>query len=229
MKLDTIFNDLVYGELSAHAVAMNGQIEDKDKPKIIAHINAVLTELYSRFPLLTKELVVIQNSAVTEYHLHSDYAVSNTESKKPIKYILDTDEAPFKDDLLRIENIFDETGDCLLINSDSACKIALTPAQDVMEIPNPVDTNALFVIYRAKHPLVTLDTTELLLPEQFRTALLAYVASRVYAGGTAQEHASLSMALYQKYELFCVQQELYGMVNKHETSLNKKPSLGGWI
>lgn len=229
MKLDSIFNDLVYGELSSHAVAMNGQIENKDKPRIIAHINTVLTELYSRFPLLTKELVVIQYSAITEYHLHSDYAVSNVESTKQIKYILDTDEDPFKDDLLRIESVFDETGDCLLINSDSACKVALTPAQDVMEIPNPVDTNALFVIYRAKHPLVTEDTVELLLPEQFRTALLAYVASRMYAGGSAQEHAMLSTTLYQKYELFCSQQELYGMVNKYETSFNKKPCLGGWV
>lgn len=229
MKLEDILNDLVYGELSAHGIAFNGVIEIKDKPRVIAQINNILTDLYTRFPLLTKEVVVVQDSGITEYHLNSRYAVSNKAVTGVPKYILDTVDDPYTDDLLRIENVFDEVGDCLLINSDSACKVALTPAQDILEIPNPVDTNALFVIYRARHPKVTLNTEDLLLPEQFRTALLAGVASRIYSGGTAQEHLTISNNLYQKYELLCTQAEMFGMVNKHETTLNKKPCLGGWV
>ena len=230
MKLEDIFNDLVYGELSAHGIAINGAIEAKDMPRVVAQINNVLTDLYTRFPLLTKELIVIQSSGITEYHLDSKYAVSNTSVTGVPKYILDTASNPYTNDLLRIENVFDETGECLLINSDSACKVALTPAQNVIEIPNPIDTNALFIIYRARHPKVSLITsTDILLPEQLRTALLAGVASRIYSGGTAQEHLTISNNLYQKYELLCTQVEVFGMVNKHETTLNKKPCLGGWV
>lgn len=229
MKVEDIFNDLVYGELSAHAVAMNGQIEDKDKPKMIAHLNMALTALYSRFPLLTKQLVVLQKSFITEYKLHSRYAQSNTASTEKVKYIYDDKDDPFKDDLLRIDCVYDEMGDQLLLNSDSTCKVAATPAQDTLEVPNPIDTNALFVIYRAKHPIVDLTTTDIELPEQLRPALLSYIASRVYAGGTAVEHATISATLMQKYELFCMQQEEYGMVNKQQTILNNKPCLGGWV
>ena len=229
MKLEDILNDLVYGELSSHGIAINGTIEAKDMPRVVAQINNVLTDLYTRFPLLTKEVVIVQNSGITEYHLNSKYAVSNTTTTGVTKYILDTVNDPYMDDLLRIENVYDEVGDCLLINSESSCKVALTPAQDVLEIPNPIDTNYLFVIYRAKHPKVVLNTVDLLLPEQFRTALLAGVASRIYSGGTAQEHLVISSNLYQKYELLCSQVEMFGMVNKHETTLNKKPYLGGWV
>lgn len=229
MKLEEIIKDLIYGELSAHGMCKSGDILEKDRPRVVAHINTVLTDLYTRFPLLTKELILVQDSSITAYHLHNRHAISNTASTDPEKYILDTPAEPFMNDVLRVDAVYDELGDNLLLNSDSACKVALTPAQDVLEIPNPTDTNNLFVIYRANHPRVELLTDELVLPEQFRSTLLAGVASRVYSGGTAADHMNISNNLFQKYELLCSQVELFGMVNKHDTILNKKPCLGGWV
>lgn len=228
MKVEDIFNDLIFGELSAHAIAMEGVVQDKDKPKLIAHLNVALTALYTRFPLLTKQLVVIQKSYITEYKLTTDHAMSNSDSTA-VKYIYDSLGDPFTGDLLRIDAVYDEIGDELLLNSSEVCKVAATPAQNILEVPNPTDTNALFVIYRARHPVVTLTTTDIELSEQLRPALLAYVASRVYAGGTAVEHATISATLMQKFELFCMQLEEYGMVNKNYTNLNMKPCLGGWV
>ena len=219
----------MYGELNKHGMMVDGVLTPEDKLKLLYHINVSLTELYTRFPLLTREVAVKQFSGITEYHLNSKYAVSNTTSPEPKKYIIDSRENPFTDDVIRVEQIYDEVGQVIVINDPNACNVAFAPAMDVIEIPNPVETNMMFAIYRALHPKVTVDTTDLLLPPQFKPALLSYVAHRVYSGGTAQEHAMLANQMLSKYELFCTQQREYGMTNQDENIGNCKPSLGGWI
>lgn len=228
MTLNEIIDDLKYGELASHGMFAT-DLSMGDKDKLIAHINICLTELYTRFPLLTKEFTLIQYSNITEYWIKSEFAKTNTASTEPIKYILDSVDYPFKDDLIRFECIYDEMGDEVIINNSTECNVTATPAMDMLQIPDPIDTNAWFVTYRAKHPLVTRDTTNLLLPSNFKTALLAYIASRIYGSSTSQEHSAKSVSLYQQYELFCLQQENYGMVNKLDNEYNHKPEDRGWI
>lgn len=228
MKLQTVFDDLMYGELSKHGMSAEGVYSENDKAKLVHHINVALTELYTRFPLLTKEVAIEQKSGITQYHLNSKYAVSNTESTET-KYIIDTFDKPFINDVIRVEQLYDEVGNEISLNDPSTCLVAFQPAVDILEIPNPVDTNMLFAIYRAQHPKVTTVTTDLLLPEHLKPALLAYVAYRVYSGGTAQEHVNLANIMQSKYELFCTQQREYGMTNQDDNAGNCKPHLGGWI
>lgn len=228
MKLDSIYDDLIYGELSAHAITMDGTISAPNKLRIISHINVALMELYSKFPLLMKELTLIQDEGLTEYPLKIEHATSNPTSGYP-KYIKDSLEHPFLGDVIRVDSVFDEVGDKVLVNAISPLKAVFTPDPQTIEIPSPTDTNALFVIYRAKHPTVDTTTKELLLPENFRPALLAYIAYRVYSGGTAPEHATISAAMYSKYSMFVTAQEEYGLVNKDIIDLNYKPVMGGWV
>ena len=70
MKVSDVFTELVHGELSAHAVAMTGGITDTDAPKVISYINSGLLALYTRYPLLMKELRLRQYSNITSYKLH---------------------------------------------------------------------------------------------------------------------------------------------------------------
>ena len=56
MKVSDVFTELVHGELSAHAIAMMGSISDTDTPRVISYINSGLLALYTRYPLLMKEL-----------------------------------------------------------------------------------------------------------------------------------------------------------------------------
>lgn len=227
MNLNEIINDLRYGELSSHGMFVS-DLSDSDKLKLIAHINVALTELYTRFPLLTKELTLIQKSWICEYVLDNKHAVTNTGSTEP-KYIYDTPNDPFTNDVIRVEAVYDEVGCSLLMNSNAQCKVALTPAMNVLEIPNPVDTNALFVIYRALHPEVNEVNDNLLLPLHLKPALLAYVAHRVYSGGSAQEHVMLSNSMLQKFELICVQQKEYGMTNQDDNDAFQNFCKNGWV
>ena len=231
MTLQDILNDLTYGELSSHGMCMDGRIEDVDKPKVISAINAGLLDLYTMFPLLTKELTIIQYSFITQYHLDVKYARTNKESAERFKYIYDSKFEPFIGDNLRIEEAFNEVGDQLLLNSNNVCLVGMTPDMNTLEIPNPVNTNAMFVTYRARHPTVTIDTVDLdgSFPHHFRNALLAFVGSRVYSGGTSQEQVAKSQELLQKYEMYKTQLDYTGMGNLTENHLNCKPMHGGWI
>ena len=42
MKVSDVFSELVYGELSAHAIAMMGSISDTDTPRVISYINPII-------------------------------------------------------------------------------------------------------------------------------------------------------------------------------------------
>lgn len=228
MTLDEIILDLKSGELNKHGMFMDHTLTETYEDELITHINIGLTELYTRFPLLNKDVNIQQLSWVTTYYLDSKHAVTNTSSTEA-KYIIDSDLEPFTDDVIRIEGVYDEVGDSLLMNSTAQCKVALTPSMNAIEIPNPTETNMLFIVYRAKHPIVSLETPQLLLPYNFKPALLAYVAHRVYSGGTTPEHVTMAMNMYQKYELICTQQREYGMTNQDENYANETFVAGGWI
>ena len=228
MKVSDVFTELVHGELSAHAIAMAGSISDADTPRVISYINSGLLALYTRYPLLMKELRLQQYNYITSYKLSVEHARTNSASKE-VKYIIDSKLAPFTGDVIRVEEISDEVGDVLEINSTDYNKVALLPSMDVIEIPNPTADNVLFVTYRAKHPTLTNKNDNILLPVHMLTALYAYVGSRVYAGGTVAEHVSKSAELTSKYEMLCQQFEMQGMVNSDVQKINMRPELGGWI
>lgn len=227
MKVSDALTELAYGELHGNALAMNGVVEAKDQMKVMHFLQMGLTSLYTRFPLWSKDLVVIQQSWLTQYPLRKPHAV--TDPSTEVKFILDSPLDPFLGDVLRIECVTDEQGDVLELNSTDYAKVALTPAPDVLEIPNPADTNALFVTYRANHPPLTGMDSEILLPVPFVGALYAYVGARAYAGSVAQEHVGKSSELMSKYEQVCRQLELVGMVNSDTQVENLRPMRGGWV
>lgn len=228
MYLEEIYDDLANGELRAHAWAMNGTIAEEHKPKIITSINVALTDMYTRFPLLTKQITVIQKAGITEYVLHPKHARTNPHTMD-VKYIYDSEKDPFQGNVLRIESVFDETGEELELNSAQGCKIALTPAPDILEIPNPTDTNALFVTYRTRPNKVKLSDVEIPIPEQFRPAILAYVAFRAYSGSSDAGQNALAVANFQRYELLCSQYLQYNMVNTDESVELCNFTNGGWV
>lgn len=227
MKVSDALQELCYGELNTHRLADSGAISPENYSRMIHHLNMGLLALYTRFPLLVKELTLQQKSWITMYELKKEHAV--TDPSNEVKYIIDSRFDPFIGDLIRVEEVSDEVGDVVELNSTDHAKVALTPSMDTLEIPNPTDTNVLFVTYRAKHPpLVNVDS-DILLPQHLLGALYAYTGMRVYAGGTSQEQLTKGAELESKYERICQKMELDGMVNTDVLVLNMKPYERGWI
>ena len=101
MKVSDVFSDLVYGELSSHGLAVDGVVEGADEKRLLTFLNAGLLALYSRYPLLFKELRIRQLSYVTSYKLKVEHAVTNTSDAT--KYIIDSRISPFTGDVIRVE------------------------------------------------------------------------------------------------------------------------------
>ena len=228
MKVSDAYSDLLHGELSGHGIAIDGSLQDKDKPRVLGYLNSGLLALYTRFPLLFKECRISQLSYITTYKLNSKFAVTNTASSE-VKYIIDSMIEPFTDDVIRVELVADEIGDVLERNSTDHDKVYLTPSMDAIEIPNPCKGNVLFVTYRAHHPVLTSEVDEILLPRHLLPALYAYVASGIYSGSSSQEHVAKTVECTQRYEMICQQLESSGMVNSDMQNINIKPHLGGWV
>lgn len=227
MKVSDAFSDLVYGELSSHGLAVDGVVQGTDEKRLITFLNSGLLALYTRYPLLFKELRIRQLSYVTSYKLKVEHAITNT-SDNP-KYIIDSSISPFTGDVIRVEFVADEVGDVLERNSTDYDKVYLTPSMDSIEIPNPRAGNVLFVTYRAHHPVLVTQEDTIELPRHFIPALYAYVAASVYSGSSSQEHVAKTVECTQRYEMICRQLEDSGMVNNDSQNISTRQYWGGWV
>lgn len=195
MKLSEIFSDFVYNDL--WNMQLSGFVpedpESEPDPKkyaqLVSAVNSGLERLYVRFFLRSEEHYVLLNSAQSTYKLHSDYAQTNTGSPIDIadRYIQDTVTNPFKDNILHIEEIYDEAGVKLPLNDETEDLSVYTPTYNTIQVPYPEDNMTIAVQFRAGHPKIVFtgitsfdpDTIEVELPYSLKEALQFYVASRL--------------------------------------------------
>lgn len=193
MTLLELLKDLTYGELSSLKIGelIPGEYESEPDPtryeQLMSHINLGLKEIYKRFYLLSRDMTIEIHSEISLYMLHSKYAYTSTSDEDP-KYIIDTVASPFKDDLLKIEEILDEDDEKLTLNDFSDDDTILTPSYRTFIVPTPIDDIFYTVKYRASHPrlvwtsAIDPSTIDIALPDSLHEAILYYVASRAYAG-----------------------------------------------
>jgi len=225
MTLDQIFDQLTYGELASLAIGgvNESKILVKDYPNVISHINLGLTELYKRFTIKTEEVIIQQYEQIETYYLDSKYAESNDESVEPIKYIMDSVFEPFTDNVLKIQEVYDEAGELLFKNDSEQHWSIYTPTYNSIQLPYPINDNNLSVIFKANHakisPTITDPTVvELELPISHLEALLFYVASRIYSGMGTAESIQESSNYLMKFEESCKKLDSLGLTIRDETT-----------
>jgi len=236
MLLSEIFDNLIYGELSQMAITNDDVISPGDYPKLVTIINTGLLELYKRFPLKEAELTLELHSQITDYYLHTDYALSDPNtSGQPIKYILDTATVDtFTDNILLITHVYDEVGDEYALNDLNREDSLYTPTPITLQVPYPDDQNTLAVIYRAEPDKInyvgltdpTLVTIEL--PNQFLNALGIFVAYKIMAPINVGDDNADSETYYKKFEEACGLINYLGTLNI-DTNINRKFGDGGWV
>lgn len=240
MKLSDIFDSLTYGELSQIALggATENGINEHNYTRILTHINLGLTELHKRFLLKQREVTLQLSPDRLMYVLDKTYAKANRESYSKTKYILDSSDSPFQDDVLKIERVFDSFGNELGLNSEAGrlcvregtstlgvpayprneVPRVFTPSYNTLRVPATVKGDSLTVVYRANHPQIVnevgyfeLDTVTVDLPMSHLEPLLYYVASRVLnpVGMSQEFHEGNNYAA--KFEQSCTQLMLQDM------------------
>lgn len=234
MKLQQIFNQLSHGELSQYfmgGVDAAG-IHDGKFMDIIPHINLALVDLYTRFPLRVDEVVIQQHDQIQVYYLDSKYAETNQASPEPIKYIIDSSFQPFTDNVLKIEKVFNETGQELFLNDRDEYYSVHTPAYNAVQIPYPEKENQLIIEYRAGPVLVPLeevdpDIYDVALPPTLLEHLLLYIGGRVFSTRDNDEFHT-SKNFYKRYEEACLRYETVG-INLMDNTLNTKLEKARWV
>ena len=193
MNLLDVFTALTYGELKqlklGNFVPENAESapDPVSYAAIMSDINLGLTELHKRLWLRTEELYVQQYEHIETYVLAWKYAATNTASAEVYKYILDTVAKPFEDNVLKIEECYNEIGELIPLNDPSDDESIFTPTYRSIQVPNPVSANIVAVQYRANHPKLIYELgmdpadTEITIPESLLEALLYYVAMRNFS------------------------------------------------
>ena len=247
MKLIEVFDQLTASELSTLYIggAEAGQITEANYPTVVKHINLALTALYKRFFLKEGRVDLAMVSGRSVYPIHSKYAVSNTKSKEPVKYLLDSADK-FTDDILKIESVLTDAGkDIPLNDATDPLSITLTsptilriPAALIAQgadLPEDYKTSKLTVVYRANHPALLWneynfdpELIELELPESHLEALLLYVASRATTPTGMVNEFSAGNNYASKYELACQQLEHFNFQIDHNNT-NHRLIRNGWV
>jgi len=259
MFLSELFEHLASGELSQLSM---GDIDDliiqvEDYPKIIPSVNLALTEIYKRFPINIDELILVQYEHISTYHLNKRFAQTNTESSEPYKYIDDTQFLPFNDNILKVEQVFNEIGVELSLNEevdygefsvfgndisepfrgrhiDHHIQSVKTPSYNTIQIlPAPIEDNNLLIKYRAHHKHIPASANiipgeiELNIPTAMLEPLLLYIGGRIHAN-LGGEDPNSGMGFIQRFEASCQKIEDLNLFNKGN-AINRKLERAGFV
>jgi hypothetical protein len=237
MKLSEIFTQLTHGEFSQLSIggADKGQIQESNYAAVIAHINLGLTALYRRFPLKEGRILLRPQADTREYLLANRFAVSDTRSTEPVRYLIDSAGQPFKEDtLIKIERVLDLSEEDVLLNVEGDPESCFTPAYNVIRIPKEA-TNDLILVFRQNHAQIPIPfgyvdpvRVEVDLPYSYLDALLYFVASRAHNPVGMQNEFHKGNSYYAKYEAICAELERNNVKpdTMHE---NSRLVRNGWV
>lgn len=230
MYLSDIFEALSYGELNKLAIAERG-VKPEDYPVLISHINMALTDMYTRAPLLTRSLTLQLQEATTFYWLNSRHALTNTESTD-VKYIIDSEYAPFLDDIITLTGAVDEYGDEIPLNDVFGKYSIFTPACDMVQVPYTNPDMAIFLEYQARHATISkvadIATTQVFLPAPLMPALLAYVGYRVFASRNGEKDYLTASSHMSRYLNLMAMYDSVSANNRDDRTSNIGIQRGGW-
>ena len=236
MRLGDIITQLSYGELKDLHIGGSGKgnIPCRTRDKVISYINQALREIYVDFPMMTKEVTIALRDNVSVYTLHSDYAVCNKTSPVPQehRYIEDTPRYPFTDDVMRIDEIHNITGNIQQVNNYTSPQSISVVGYNQVQVARPITGERLVVSYQAtpkEIPQGACDNTEVDIPPTFAELLRSYVAYLAFGGMTTQTGMTKSGEYYGKYQMVANRLREVNVLNQHNTAYNALFDLGGWV
>ena len=236
MIVENLFQELALGELSNLSLADNGTIIPQKRPQIIVYANEGLLALHSRFVLKEKDVLVEMREGITNYHLLKRFALSQYDDDNPpdrwdIPYIMDTPAEPFEEDVIKILSVYNSYGMRLPLDDQENKLSVFNPQGNVLQVPFPIPGQSLSVEYQAEHP--KLDHCEcgdeIVLPNVLKSALKAYIASKVFMHMNTQESTAKGHEHIMIYESICLDVIEKDLVNTSSSTTNTVFDQRGWI
>ena len=223
MNLRQLIDHLVQNNLYQFNMAKNEQF-----PAIINALNLELTQLYSRYPVLEKEVAFRRFPEISMYHFTRRYCRSNDESKELYKYILDTHDNPFLGDVLKIENAYTESGQHIVLNDNNNPRAWFTPSFDTIQIPNTtdIDTRIAIIGYKAKPEHIDPNTTDfekdIYIPSYLEEPMIYGITMRVAERLPTQTGMQVVQMAQAKYKELCDNVDTLNLFHENNVSTNIK-------
>lgn len=223
MNLRQLIDHLVQNNLYQFNMAKNEQF-----PAIINALNLELTQLYSRYPVLEKDVAFRRFPEISLYHLTRRYCRSNDESKELYKYILDTHDNPFLGDVLKIENAYTESGQHIVLNDNNNPRAWFTPSFDTIQIPNTtdIDTRIAIIGYKAKPEHIDPNTTDfekdIYIPSYLEEPMIYGITMRVAERLPTQTGIQVVQMAQAKYKELCDNVDTLNLFHENNVSTNIK-------
>ena len=223
MNLRQLIDHLVQNNLYQFNMAKNEQI-----PAIINALNLELTQLYSRYPVLEKDVAFRRFPEISLYHLTRRYCRSNDESKELYKYILDTKDNPFLGDVLKIENAYTESGQHIVLNDNNNPRAWFTPSFDTIQIPNTtdIDTRIAIIGYKAKPEHIDPNTTDfekdIYIPSYLEEPMIYGITMRVAERLPTQTGMQVVQMAQAKSKELCDNVDTLNLFHENNVSTNIK-------
>lgn len=233
-----IIRRLALGELSNLKIAEagDGTLNAAGLQQVLVHLNHALTDLFTRFILNKKELIINTDITITHYYLRYQFAQSNDASAELIKYLDDSACEDWDGRVGKILDVYDEFGRKLYINKEQEPLSIFTPVYDCVQITaNHTSTN-FYVIFQAMHPAVNYDTTPdpdtdtvINIPPALENALVLLTASKVYGDKNGEQNLVKSAQLHQEYETALLLSEFRDTNSASENMSNGKLDVNGFV
>lgn len=238
MRLGDFFSDLSYGVLSTLSIGGDGTgtIPDGHHAQLVSLTNMGLQALHRRFHLIESEVVIRTYSDLTLYPLRKIHA--DTDSTTGVrKFIADSIQRPFLEDVAKILGTYDEIGTPIPLNDKDASISLWTPSYDTIQIPGPEDDGAVFILYRANHAKLSPGpiggpadlNQEITLPATLTQALAAYVAYLVLSPKVGQEMSGKGAEQFQIYESICAEVESQDLASTSDVENHSKLQERGFV
>lgn len=234
MKLETVFKKLSFGALAnlSFSEEQSGVIDEQRRPMVVHYINEALTKIYSRFPLLQKDVLVEMYQHITFYHLKKKFAESQwnpDEVRYP--YIKDLVDEPFLEDVIKIMGVWDSLGYQLPLNDAEHTQSVFTPQPNVLQVPLPRAGIALSVLYQALHPQITEDDLEqdIEMPVVLEGAFFSYIGHLAYSAMNTEVSLQKSQEQLALYEAACQDAVDNDLVSTSISTTNTRFIKRGWV
>lgn len=205
--LKDLLDDLRNIELS-NTIFDSDENEDRKKyiPKVISILNDTLLDFYTKYSLKQEDTTIKLLLTKNIYELDSKFSQVNNCScvPKDNRYILDTINNPFKDNLIKIITVY-INGKEVPINVGNNPNSVYIITPNSIQVPNVSLNDIMSVVYSTTHDKILYRCKDYLnqkiyIPKPLEIALRAYIGYSFYNSISGQEQSAKATEYYGKYK-----------------------------
>ena len=231
MTLQECLDRLGSVELSNLGIVDNNlKIKVINLPKVLNCIQSALTHLYTTFFLKESSIFIDLIDGKVEYELLSKHNVPDNLKADYDHYIFKNCNEKFNDDIIKITNVYLNSGRELTINDASDPESIFIPQYNLIQIPFELPCMELAISYQANHPKISKDnlTMELEIPTSFELAFLIYTTYLIASAINSEIAINYAQQCLNRYSLVTTELLKASANDFADSNENIKFKINGW-